>query len=291
MRAASASVGAFFSQWFELFIPEYKYTQGNLVTCPPDTPYQTFLLSHPPETRNKAEIHSYETKCSQVAIQLWMKDVHSALDSFLAVPHDYSDKFAKKYMRPFRTLNESNTLHSSHKYAWPPTKPYRLQALGDLCDRMIFDFLIGNTDRGMNDHNNFVYGGCDDSTDCKQPPPEGRLKSKPKYAFIDHGSSFYSHKEPEGNPFTGNQTMICRYRKATYEKLWYFHRDNDEGYIKDFPDDSRPFIHFTRSSLPKGLFNVIHLSVFKMVQDRLQKVVRIVDDCIDLFGEDAVFSL
>ena len=298
MRAAAAAVGPFFSQWFEGFVPEYKYTQGNFVACAQGDAYAAFLdrtrssaSSGLPSFRDASKpIKGYETKCSQVAVQLWMKDVHSALDTFLAVPHEYSDKFAKKYMRPFVMKNETH-LNKKQRYTWPPSRPYRQQAIGDLCDRFIFDFIIGNTDRGMNDHNNFAYGGCDEDTECRQPEPENRLKSKPKYAFIDHGSSFYSHKEPEGSPFTGNGTQICRFRRSTYDKLWYFHRENDKGYAALGGEHSRPFVHYTRGRLPKGLFNVIHMSVFKKTQDRLQKVVDIIDDCVDLFGESEVFSL
>lgn len=251
MRAAAGVVSPFYSQWFNLFIPNYDYTRENFVECDGD--------------RGR--------KCSLTAIQLWMFDVHSTVMSNLRLPHHkLDDRVVEKYYIP----------QSGHH--WPP-QPRRHFSISELCDRFIFDFLIGNTDRGMNDHNNFVYGGCDKSTSCKPRPRALRTRYPAKYAFIDHGSSFHSHKEPEGNAFTGNATKMCRFRRSTYQTLKKFARKSGTD------PHARPFIEAIKPLLPKGVFNVVRKSIFKKMQDRIDKLVEQADACIGKFGEDDVLSL
>lgn len=251
MKAASAIVSPFFSQWFRYFIVDYEYTKRFFVRC--------------------SYAGSGDKDCSLVSIQLWMKDLHSALYSTLAVPYEYDEHFARKYYNPTGAKR------------WPP-KPERLRAVGDLNVRFIFDFLMGNTDRGMNDHNNFVYGGCDATTRCAPEEPEDRTKGPAKYAFIDHGSSFYSRKEPEENPFTGNLTdvLICRYRKSTYESLKRFLPTKDE---------QEPLITTVRAKLPKNLFRIVSVHTFQQAQVRLEKVLTVINNCVAKYGDSSVFSL
>jgi hypothetical protein len=253
MKAASAIVSPFFSQWFRYFIVDYEFTKRFFVHC-------TYVGGG-----------EGQKDCSLVSIQLWMKDVHSALYSTLAVPYEYDEHFARKYLNPTGAKR------------WPP-KPERLRAVGDLNVRFIFDFMMGNTDRGMNDHNNFVYGGCDSTSRCAPEPPEDRTKGIAKYAFIDHGSSFYSRKEPEDNPFTGNLTdiLICRFRKSTYETLKRFLPTND---------DKEPLVTSVRAKLPKNLFRVVSVHTFQQTQVRLEKVLTVVESCITKYGAVGVFSL
>eukprot|EP00672_Neobodo_designis_P024914 CAMPEP_0174846144 /NCGR_PEP_ID=MMETSP1114-20130205/12151_1 /TAXON_ID=312471 /ORGANISM="Neobodo designis, Strain CCAP 1951/1" /LENGTH=575 /DNA_ID=CAMNT_0016080407 /DNA_START=87 /DNA_END=1814 /DNA_ORIENTATION=+ len=264
MKAASATVSPFYTQWFDLFIPNYDLTKDNLVAV------DTVPTSHA----------LWGKAASLVAIQVWMHDVHSALMGYLAVNYEQDDYFYKKFYDP----------EDAHKF--PPTKKHRLQALGDLCDRFIFDFIIGNTDRGMNDHNNFAYGGCSErGTACHVPKePWKRTKGPAKYAFIDHGSSFYSHREPEGSPFTGNETTrypICRFRRSTYDTLKRFVRSDS-----DRKHHIRPLFDHVISHLPKRkFFNVVRKSVVKTIQDRLEKVVVLVDRCVAKHGADRVFVL
>jgi hypothetical protein len=254
MKAAAAIVSVFYTHWFDAFIPTYELTQGLF-----------------------EQIDGREH--SQVAVQLWMYDVHSALMGYLAVNYEQDDYFYHKFYDP----------EDPHKF---PPRPHRLTAIGDLCDRFIFDFIIGNTDRGMNDHNNFVYGGCDKHTACHVPAdPSKRTKGPAKYAFIDHGSSFYSHKEPEGSPFTGNETtkiIICRFRRSTYDMLKRFVRTD-----ADRRHHIRPLVDEARQHMPKDkhFFNIVHLSVFKVSQDRLEKVVHHIDQCVKKHGHDKVFVL
>lgn len=255
MRAAAGVLSPFFSQWFEGFVPEYDYTKANMVPC---------------SDEDKA---NGRMNCALTAVQLWMDDVHSALMSYLAVPYEYDSHFAAKFYTP----------RTHHR--WPP-KPHRFQAITDILDRFIFDFIIGNTDRGMNDHNNFVYGGCDDSTPCHPEEPEHRTKGKAKYAFIDHGSSFHSHKEPEGNPFTGNLSdiEICRFRPRTYKRMLQYAQGKDDPH-------SHPFVNAIKARLPKGIFHVVRVSVFKTIQARLDKVLQVAHDCIARYSESEVLSL
>jgi hypothetical protein len=252
MRAAAAMLGPFYAQWFQRFIPDYDMTKQNFVNC------------------ERVDRHG-DRDCSLTAVQLWMKDVHSALMSNLAVPYEYDDFFAEKFFIP----------RTKHKF---PPKPLRLRAIGDLSVRFIFDFLLGNTDRGLNDHNNFVFGGCDSKTRCSPRPPEERTRGIHKYAFIDHGSSFYSHKEPEENPFTGNLSSIpiCRFRRSIYKRFLELMPTNE---------DKAPLVTAVRSKLPRNIFTVIHTSVFAKVQTRLEKIVLIIQKCLERYTEEEVFSL
>ncbi|EKF33669.1 hypothetical protein MOQ_002458 [Trypanosoma cruzi marinkellei] len=254
MKVATA-YSPFFSQWINRFIFTYNYTTHNFVPC--DIPGVS---------------HDEELLCAHVTIQLWMHDVHSALSSFLSLPYEYDSAFAAKYYKIGDKL-------------WPP-KNSRLRAIGDLLDRFIFDFLLGNTDRGMNDHNNFVYGGCSFKTTCQRPPKAKRILGLAKYAFLDHGSSFYSHREPKGNAFFGDVHLIpiCRFRRSTYESLRAYRRHNSS-------EPHHPFTMHIRKSLSPYIFRVTSISVFEKVQGRLDKIVRIVDRCLERHSPPEVFSL
>ncbi|KAH9577424.1 hypothetical protein LSM04_005201 [Trypanosoma melophagium] len=254
MKVATA-YSVLFSQWIDRFVFQYNYTKRNFLPC-----------SYP--TNNQPKIFL----CAHVTIQLWMYDVHSALSTFLALPYELDNAFIAKYYTPGHHL-------------WPP-KNSRLRAIGDVHDRSIFDFLIGNTDRGMNDHNNFVYGGCSDRTTCRRPPKSERIKGLAKYAFIDHGSSFYSHREPKDNAFFGeiDRIPICRFRRSTYTTMSNF-REGDPS------NPQYPLVMHIRKSLSPFIFRVTHLSVFQKIQTRLEKILNIVERCLERHTPLEVFSL
>ncbi|RNF26554.1 uncharacterized protein Tco025E_01157 [Trypanosoma conorhini] len=254
MKAATA-YSPLFSQWIERFVFQYNYTTRNFAPC-----------ASPGVSLAEGSL------CAYVTIQLWMHDVHSALSTFLALPYEYDLAFAAKYYTIGHPL-------------WPP-KSSRLRAIGDVLDRFVFDFLIGNTDRGMNDHNNFVYGGCSLKTTCQPPPAERRTLGLAKYAFLDHGSSFYSHREPKGNAFFGDMDRIpiCRFRQSTYESL--------RSFREPAPSQPRlPLVMHLRRGLSSQIFRVTHLSVFERLQVRLEKVLKIVERCLEQYTPSEVFSL
>ncbi|KEG15453.1 hypothetical protein DQ04_00071210 [Trypanosoma grayi] len=255
MKAATA-YSVLFSQWIDRYVFQYNYTRRNFVPC-----------SYPLwADANRAPL------CAHVTIQLWMYDVHPALATFLALPYEYDSSFAAKYYTPGHRL-------------WPPKKS-RLRAIGDIHDRFIFDFLIGNTDRGMNDHNNFVYGGCSYKTTCERSPKEERIKGMAKYAFLDHGSSLYSHREPKDNAFFGEleRIPICRFRRSTYNAMLRYRETNRSH-------STVPLVMEIRKTLSPYIFRVTHLSVFEKVQTRLEKILRLVERCLELHEPEDVFSL
>jgi hypothetical protein len=224
--------------------------------------------------------------CTNVTVQLWMADVHPALDTSIAVGYLQNERFFKKCLTP----------RASTAVTWPPRED-RVFALGDLVDRFMFDFLIGNTDRGMNDHNNFAYGGCtgDYRSSCKPPSdPLKRTLGRPKYAFLDQGSSFYSRKFPEGSPFTVKEQKgwICRFRRSTYDKLKAYARSPS-----DVKSHRRPLCSAAFRALPlmhndpDPIFEVMHWSIFKLVQDRAEFLVQRIEECVANYTTAEVFSL
>lgn len=302
LEAAAGLVNPLYAQWLNQFVVKFQFLDLFHFPCISSSSSSSATSSSGAATgadetsqvrntvlwKNANELSPYselfaasEDKgglCVNVTIQLWMEDVHPALYSFLALNFEQDDFF----YRHFYTPREGKK--------WPPHHQHRLQSLGDMCDRFIFDFLTGNTDRGMNDHNNFVYGGCDGRVSSCAPPSEEwkRTKRDAKYAFLDQGSSFYSHKEPEGNPFTGKNRTICRFRRSTHEKLKSFVRSE-----ADLHHHVRPLAEEALTRVPghESAFRLVHLSVFKTVQDRAEKIVRVVDECVKSFSEEEVLSL
>ncbi|AAZ10645.1 Protein of unknown function (DUF1193), putative [Trypanosoma equiperdum] len=253
---AAAATSPLLSQWASNTIFEDKNIKEDFVSC-------TNSSRHPPF---RASL------CAYVSVQLWMHDVHPALETFLELPYKYDNAFAKKYFIPGSSF-------------WPP-KSARLRAIGELNDRFIFDFIIGNSDRGMNDHNNFVYGGCGRETVCDRPMKDKRIKGLAKYAFLDHGSGFYSRADPSNNPFSGNvaNISICRFRRGTYDALKAY----------DEPDSlyrTLPLVAHVRKVLHPFVFNMLGLTIFFTMQSRLEKVLRVVEQCLKKYSPEEVFSL
>jgi hypothetical protein len=129
-----------------------------------------------------------------------------------------------------------------------------------------------------------VYGGCDKTTRCAPRPKNEQTKGIHKYAFIDHGSSFYSRKEPEENPFTGNMTdiKICRFRRSTYESLTHYLPKSD---------GDMPLPRAIKANLPKNLFRIVSVTVFEKIQPRAEKIVAVANACVAKYSESDVFSL
>jgi hypothetical protein len=249
LRAASGCVSPFYVQWFDMFVPKYGFTS---------TKFQ----------KVKGQ------QCTGVTVQVFMSDVHSALMSTLALNYRPNERFIRKFYLPGAGAK------------WPLAES-RMIALRELSNRFIFDFIIGNTDRGMNDHNNFVYGGClARGTGCSPPKePWKRTKYPALYAFLDHGSSFHSHRFPPDNPLTSNATIMCRYERSTIDSM--------RRYVsRDRLHKEHPLVDAVRGRIPAGakFFGVVSISCFKASQKRLERVVEIVDDCVKSFGEAAVYA-
>ena len=281
MEAAAGLVSPLFAQWLRQFVVDFTFLDPFRFACADAAvaPLSAFGRRAIDE-RGASATSNEPTKgdCVNVTLQLWMEDVHPALHSYLAVAYESDQYFYDRFYVPRQGR------------AWPPSE-HRMVGLADLCDRFIFDFITGNTDRGMNDHNNFVYGGCDgEAASCRAPEePWRRTKGAAKYAFLDQGSSFYSHKEPEHNPFTGGNRTICRFSRTTHQVLKGLARTPHD--VKHRPH-ARPLVAAALARVPahEQAFRLVHLSVFKTAQDRVDKVVGIIEGCVASFSEDEVLA-
>ncbi|EPY29549.1 hypothetical protein STCU_04472 [Strigomonas culicis] len=248
----AVSYSPLFSQWFHRFVVLFNYTNTKFE----NVRYYSSKKEQP---------------ASSVAVQLWMKDVHATPETFLALPSTLTDEFATKYLRP----------------GWEGfsfTKKNILRSIGELVDRFIFDFIIGNTDRGMNDHNNFAYGGCSAQTECSLAPEDSRIKGLSKYAFLDHGSSLHSHKEPLDNPFTGRmeETRICRFRRSTISHLERYRSSTEKPH---------PLVSQIDSHAPPEIYKVIYMSVLRKTQSRMEKILDTAAFCEKKYGKADTYSL
>ncbi|CCW59878.1 unnamed protein product [Phytomonas sp. EM1] len=257
MRAA-ASHSPLFSQWFHRHVVLYNFTREKFVSCE-YYGYENITAREP------------QPMGAMVSVQVWMNDVHELLDTFLALPFRYDESFEKKYYVPGHPIFQD-------------MKRARLRSIGELQDRFIFDFIIGNTDRGMEGHNCFVYGGCSANTKCSMMKTEDRIYGLAKYAYLDHGSTFHSHNEPEQNPFSGDASriQICRFRKSTFKKLKRYESRKENPF---------PLLESVGKRIDTAVFRIIYDSVFRKTQTRLNKVVFIMENCLQKYPKEEVFSI
>lgn len=261
LRAAT-NFSPLMSQWLHRAVVLFNYTSANFVEC-----------DYPGGAR-RSEIMDDDggkVMCSMVATQLWIKDVHPAMDTFLSLPYRFDEGFVTKYYVP-----------GHENFAM--TKRARLRAIGELLDRFILDYIIGNSDRGMSDHNNFVYGGCSARTDCAVPSPQNRIKGLARYAFIDQGSCLYTSKDFEDNPFFSDveRVQICRFRKSTHNNLLRLASGSRAPH---------PLYKEVDAKLPVAIYDVLHASVLRKTQVRLDKVLLVIANCLGRYPENEVYSL
>ncbi|CUG18356.1 transmembrane protein, putative [Bodo saltans] len=177
LRAASATMDAFYSKWFEKFVLQYDTSRHLTSTCYKHTPTST------------STSHS-EHRCLNVSLQIWMADVHNADETILKPSQAY-----RQYLElPPPDSADAAKLKERLSPTTPKGEPNpRYIGLAELMDEFVFDLIIGNTDRWFG-HNSFALGGCTADAPCGQNPSKAaavKSKSSMRLAFIDQGSSFY----------------------------------------------------------------------------------------------------
>ena len=258
LRAAVGPLGIFMSQWLENFIPNYAFTQRN-------------LLEHAGQ------------QCTMVAAVLWITDLHSVPETAFALdvelqPTNHMMATDEWLRNNFDPRHAKPLAHGRHREI----------ALGEVSTRFVFDYIIGNTDRGLNDHNNFIYGGCSQehhhrSRRCDTPSePWQKLRTRPKFAYIDHGSSLHHVTEPETSPFSAVSNIICRFQTSAITALRQFKSDEQE--LHPFPDT-------VFKKLDSRWYYFIGRKEFDQMQVRIDKIISIVDSCLQRHSEADVMNL
>jgi hypothetical protein len=272
LRAASATMDAFYSKWFDKFVLQYDTTRHLSSTC------FKHVASNTP-----ANTDSYgEHRCLNVSLQVWMADVHNADETILKPSQAY-----RTYLElPPSDAADASKLRDRLSPTTPKGEPNpRYIGLAELIDEFIFDLIIGNTDRWFG-HNSFALGGCTPESPCGQnPSTASRTKSKSsmRLAYIDQGSSFYRKGAPEMNPFSTNYDNLCRFRRRTVDRVLEV---VPEG--TDVEGGGGVITSAIRSRIPTGVFSVHNVGLFKAGGGRLATLAAHMRKCLQLHNESSV---
>eukprot|EP00672_Neobodo_designis_P003800 CAMPEP_0174881856 /NCGR_PEP_ID=MMETSP1114-20130205/84469_1 /TAXON_ID=312471 /ORGANISM="Neobodo designis, Strain CCAP 1951/1" /LENGTH=699 /DNA_ID=CAMNT_0016117253 /DNA_START=84 /DNA_END=2182 /DNA_ORIENTATION=- len=178
---------AFYSQWFQKFVVEYKQSAA--------------ALHHD---------HATKEQMLYVSLQIWMKDVHNADETALRPPPNY------------RSLMRADKPFPNDASNWTRAGVAELSDVS-LFDFIIGNtdrwfghnsFAFGGCDAATRP-----------PPRCHNPPEPGKtIKGTPMYAFIDQGSSFYRSGPPDQTLYYGSKSNptvddLCRFRKSTAEAI------------------------------------------------------------------------
>eukprot|EP00759_Apiculatamorpha_spiralis_P027821 PhF_6_TR30533/c0_g1_i1/m.44786 len=197
-----------------------------------------------------------------ISLQIWMFDVHYAEETILQPIHNVQSYF-----------------HARMTHKWANFSTMKNRTIWEMSNMYIFDFIIGNTDRGMG-HNLFVFGGCDPTkADTPCPDAAHTQKATPRIAMIDQGSSFYHRDAPKKNPYNKKTHALCRFERTMAEKLL-------ELKGKTLLEQVKARIKKNRDSGVWALTDEVNM---KEAQLRLDKLATDVDHCIEHYGKETTF--
>ena len=272
LKAAAASMDAFYVQWFQKFVLDYEQVKPLKST-------NCFV------GRGK---RASSGGCLNVSIQLWLADVHPAEESSVSPP--------RKYRAALELLNTSSDDSKAARHAeaakdLASRSGFRL-AVGELANQFLFDFIIGNSDRWFG-HNSFALGGCSSEKcfDDYRKRPWMQSRSSARLAFIDQGSSFYGRSGPEMNPFTKNVGSLCRFNAATASRLLEMIPPGPAGLEAGGKTPQKPgyaLYKHVKDRLPKGIFYVASSYLLKAAGTRAERVAKQVRDCLSNFTKSDV---
>eukprot|EP01062_Namystynia_karyoxenos_P035633 TRINITY_DN26061_c0_g1_i1.p1 TRINITY_DN26061_c0_g1~~TRINITY_DN26061_c0_g1_i1.p1 ORF type:complete len:540 (+),score=146.17 TRINITY_DN26061_c0_g1_i1:74-1693(+) len=215
-----------------------------------------------------------------VSVQLWMHGVRRLRATPMQPPHVHS------FM-----------LDPGSRAKWPPRGfgPLTRWALAELSDMYVFDHIIGNNDRTVK-KNSFAVGECsgranrsqqgewdcsDASADDAESDPDPH-RMRPRFVFIDQGSSFYHTYPGRSSHFKANST-VCRFRRRTIERVRAFGGNNRTRPLERAILNRLP----KRFLYPKGMSRRFQIQGAQM---RLDGLIKFVDTrCLERFPGRRVF--
>ena len=244
--------------WIELPI---SLLQGSVSMMPPFFMQwlQLFVFDFP-DAQSIIRTASDGARYMNFSVQLWMSDVHNAYDTSLAPPASYQ-RYFDLTMEPTPKVNES---------------------LAEISDLFVFDYIIGNTDRGMG-KNNYVVGGCNK---CNTPGGQ-KHKGPAQFLHIDQGSAFYKRPGPEGNPLRdhpGRNSTFCRFRKSLYERMYNLKGGKGKPRLETLWGQMK-------QTASADIFRHVKDSRAKAAQDRMDHIVQHVETrCFKKAARSAVLA-
>jgi hypothetical protein len=242
---------AFYSQWFQKFVVEYKQAAAALHADPATKEPMLF-----------------------VSLQIWMNDVHNADETALRPPPNYRQMM--KADRPFPKDATNWTRAGVSELSDVSLFDFIIGNTDRWFGHNSFAFGGCSADASVRP-----------APRCHNPTaPSKQILGAPTYAFIDQGSSFYKTGPPDQTLYYGSKAKptvddLCRFRKASAEGILAVAR-LEKGH-KDYYAEML-------ARLPKGIFSIGSKYLVKAARTRVEHLAKMIEHCLERYPrEDVMF--